>query len=224
MSKLEFDISVLHKRGQSSNFQAIGLYNEATGFGAISNYLVIPPEDVRRLEELQIEDEFQKKKKDIWLRQKMTWLCQHRGSQYMFADEDNYRGDWGWRRADGIRWGPIGLGGNLVEVVDEDWLKVKLPSRDGDENVKMAKLKGFRHTDWNRPLDQLLAEGLVHRCFCVYSGNDIGDSPQGIVYSPFWSPLDWEFMPKSGARPPTAFWIPFAYLENESVEETIRPL
>jgi hypothetical protein len=142
----------------------------------------------------------------------------------MFADEDNYRGDWGWRRADGIRWGPIGLGGNLVEVVDEDWLKVKLPSRDGDENVKMAKLKGFRHTDWNRPLDQLLAAGLVHRCFCVYSGNDIGDSPQGIVYSPFWSPLDWEFMPKSGARPPTAFWIPFAYLENESVEETIRPL
>jgi hypothetical protein len=71
----------------------------------------------------------------------------------------------------------------------------------------------------------MLAEGLVHRCFCVYSGNDIGDSPQGIVYSPFWSPLDWEFMPKErGVRPPTAFWIPFAYLENESVEETIKPL
>ena len=223
MSGLEFDISVLHKRGQTSNFQAVGLYNEATGFGAIANYLVIPPEDVRRLEELQIEDEFEKKR-EHWLRQKMTWLCQHRGSQYMFADEDNFKGDWEWRRPDGIRWGPIGLGGSLVEVVEEDWLKVKLPAREGDENVKMAKLKGFRSTDWGRPLDQLLAEGLVHRCFCVYSGNDIGDSPQGIVYSPFWAPLDWEFMPKSDARPPTAFWIPFAYLENESIEETIRPL
>ncbi|HEY3475988.1 MAG TPA: hypothetical protein VGK56_15355, partial [Anaerolineales bacterium] len=224
MDKLEFDIDVLHKRGQSSNFQAIGLYNEATGFGAISNFLVIPPEDVRKLEALQIEDEFEKKK-EHWLRQKMTWLCQHRGSQYMFADEKNYRGEWGWRRADGIRWGPIGLGGNLVQVVDMDWLKVKLPSRKDVEEVKMAKLKGFRRSDWDRPLEELLAEGLVHRCFCVYKGNDIGDSPQGITYSPFWSPLDWEFLPRDrGVRPPTAFWIPFAYLENESVEKTIRPI
>ena len=224
MDKLDFDISVLHERDQSSNFQAISLYNDATDFGAISNFVVIPPEEVRKLEALQIEDEYLQKR-EHWLRQKMTWLCQHRGSQYMFADEDNYRGEWGWRRADGIRWGPIALGGNLVQVVGEAWIKVKLPSRQGEENVKMAKLKGFTYDDWDRPLDELLAEGLVHRCFCVNKGNDIGDSPQGIVYSPFWSPQGREFKPlQRGVRSPTAFWIPFAYLENETIEKTILPL
>jgi hypothetical protein len=223
MKELAFDISVLQAKGQNSNFQAIGLYNDATEFGAVSNYIVIPPEDVRRLEALQLEDRYEQKTDD-WLRQKMNWLCQYRGSQYMFADEDNYRGEWGWRRPDGIRWGTIALGGNLVQVAETAWLEVKLPSRTEVESVKMAKLKGFRKTDWDRPLDELLAEGLVHRCFCVHKGNDIGDGPQGIVYSPFWSPEDWELMPKGkGGYQATALWIPCAYLENESIEATIRP-
>ena len=135
----------------------------------------------------------------------------------MFADDDSYKGEWRWRRADGIRWGTLALGGNLVQVVGTDTFEVKLPAAKVVKPVKMARLQGFKPSDWNRPLDDLLAEGLVHRCFCVYEGDDLGDSPKGIVYSPFWSlePEGWEFMPKAkGVPDPTALWIPFDDLEN----------
>jgi hypothetical protein len=90
--------------------------------------------------------------------------------------------------------------------------------------MTMARLRGFKKDDWGRPLDELLAEGLVHRCFCVYTGNDIGDGPQGIVYSPFWSPEDWVFRPqKQGVPAPKALWIPMAYLEEESKEAEASP-
>jgi hypothetical protein len=212
------DTGALIAKGQSSNFQAVSLYNEATGFGAISNYLMIPREDVLRLEALQVEDEYVDKRGDDWLHQKMNWLCQHRGSIYMFAEEDSYKGDWPWRRAEGIRWGTLALGGNLVQVVGTPrTFDVKLPAADKVQPVKMARLQGFKPSDWGRPLDELLAEGLVHRCFCVYEGDDLGDSPKGIVYSPFWSlePGGWEFMPQpKGVPAPTALWIPLSYLEN----------
>jgi len=75
--------------------------------------------------------------------------------------------------------------------------------------LMMAKLVGFRKSDWNRPLDELLAEGLVHRCFCAYSNNTPRDSPQGIVYSPFFSPQDWDF---AGTARPSAFYLPIDQL------------
>jgi hypothetical protein len=100
-------------------------------------------------------------------------------------------------------------------VLDTDTFELKLPGKDSVEPVEMARLRGFKPDDWERPLDELLAEGLVHRCFCVYKGNDIGDSPQGIVYSPFWSPEDWEFRPKTpGVPAPKELWIPVDYLEE----------
>ena len=213
MDKLGFDISVLIDKGGSSNFQAVGLYNEATGFGAISNYLIIPPEDVLKLEALQIEDDYEDKRDD-WLRQKMIWQCQYRGSIYMYADDD-FKGAWEWRRPDGIRWGTLALGGNLVQVVETREMEIKLPAKENVAPTKMARLAGFRKSDWSRPLDELLALGLVHRCYCVYGGNGFGDTPKGIVYSPFWSPEDWEFRPKTRNVPsPTALWIPFDYLED----------
>jgi hypothetical protein len=214
MTELGFDIDSLRAKGASSNFQAVGLYNEATDFGAVSNFLIIPPEDVLRLEELQIEDEYVEKRDEKWLHQKMNWLCQPRGSIYMFGD-GGFKGERAWRRPDGIRWGTLALGGNLVQVVETQEFEVKLPSEDGVQLTKMARLAGFKQSDWSRPLDELLRLGLVHRCYCVYGGNGFGDSPKGIVYSPFWSPEDWEFRPKPQQGPaPTALWIPFDYLEN----------
>ena len=41
--------------------------------------------------------------------------------------------------------------------------------------------------------DELLAEGIVHRCFCAYHSNHFGDSPKGIVDSPFYPMSDWDF-------------------------------
>ena len=229
MTKLGFDVKFLAAKGQSSNFQAVGLYNEATEFGAISNYLIIPREDVLRLEALQVEDEYEDKRGDDWLHQKMNWMCQHRGSIYMFGEKDDYKGEWPWRRAEGIRWGTLALGGNLVQVVGRDKFKVKLPGKESVDpvEVEMARLQGFTPDDWDRPLDELLAEGLVHRCFGVYAGNVLKDSPKGIVYSPFWSleyPERWEFMPKPKNKPaPKALWIPFDYLENPPEETAINP-
>ncbi|HEX5809623.1 MAG TPA: hypothetical protein VFY25_13235, partial [Anaerolineales bacterium] len=221
--ELGHTVEKLYARGESSNFQAVGLYNEATGFGAVSNYLIIPREDVLRLEALQVEDLYEQKRPE-WLHQKMNWLCQHRGSIYMFAEEEDDRGGWPWRREAGIRWGTIALGGNLVQVVEKRDMEVKLPAKEEVASMTMGRLRGFKREDWGRPLDELLAEGLVHRCFCVYTGNDIGDGPQGIVYSPFWSPEEWEFMPKTkGVRDPKALWIPMAYLEEESKEPAESP-
>ena len=168
------------------------------------------------MEALQLEDEYEAKPDKDWLHQKMNWMCQHRGSIYMFAEADGYKGEWPWRRAEGIRWGTLVLGGNLVQVVGPPQeMELKLPGKEKVELVRMAQLKGFEPKDWGRPLDDLLAEGLVHRCFCVNGGNDIADSPKGIVYSPFWSPNYWDLMPKStkGSKP-TALWIPCDYLEN----------
>jgi hypothetical protein len=189
--KGELDVDVVG----STNFQAVCVYNDKTGFGAVSNYLYIPRDDVYRLRKMQVEDEYEKKQED-WRSQKMNWLCRFRGSMYMF---DNKKDN--WASSPHIRWGTIALGGNLVQVTGYKKIKVK-----GKKiHREMAVLAGFRKSDWDRPLDTLLAEGLVHRCFCAYKNNQFGDSPQGIVYSPFYSVLDWDF---SGKDSPREVYIP----------------
>ncbi|HVF25431.1 MAG TPA: hypothetical protein VNA23_06045 [Anaerolineales bacterium] len=209
MKEFAFDINI---KEFSSNFQAVGLYNTATGFGAISNYLSILREDVSWLEDIQIEDEYDAKLPD-WLHQKMSWLCQERGSIYMFASKEKGRSP--WRRSDGIRWGTLALGGNLVQVAEWKEFDQEVTTPSGKKVRNMARLVGFTKNDMSKPLDQLLAEGLVHRCYCVNPGNVFRDSPQGIVYSPFWSPREWEFTPKpKKGTVPTDLWIPACYLEN----------
>ena len=86
----------------------------------------------------------------------------------------------------------------------------------------MAKLVGFSPSDWYQPLDELLAKGLVHRCFCAYQGDKPGDSPQGIVYSPFFSPRFWDF---AGTAKPRAFYLPFDQLVkpgSDGYEEDVK--
>ncbi len=185
-----------------SNFQAVGLYNKLTGFGGVTNYLWIPRGDIDRLAAMQLEDEYIAKVDD-WRDQKMRWLCKPRGTIYMYKDLPGE-----WPGVPRIEWGTIALGYNLVTV---EAVEILLVTLNGVRQKRaMARLAGFRKTDWQRPLDELLAHGLVHRCFCAYRGNDIGDSPKGIIYSPFFSPLDWDF---AGNDQPTAFYLPFDWLE-----------
>ena len=74
-------------------------------------------------------------------------------------------------------------------------------------------LVGFHKKDWSRSLDELLAEGLVHRCFCVYKKNRFGDVPnKGIAFSPLFSPKDWGF---NGKKELDALYIPEVYLEKK---------
>jgi hypothetical protein len=189
---------------ETTNFQALGLYNKETGFGAVTNFLYLLRDDINNLRNMQFDQNVEGKNasKDG----KMDWLCSYRGKMYMYDGRED-----DWHTAPKIRWGTVALGGNLVQVDGFEDIEVKLPGEKGAATKqRMARLVGFRKTDWARPLNELLAEGLVHRCYCAYKGNKFGDSPKGIIYSPFFSPLDWDF---SGAKQPGAFYLPMDYFE-----------
>gem|GEM_PF-927084 len=195
-----------------SNFQAVGVFiKETKQSSGVANSLKIGRDDIDKLMAMQIEDEFiqKQKKPGAWLNQKMSWLCKGEGTIYFT------KGGKGWETAKSILWGIIALGGNLVQVEGEEEIDFKM---DGViKPVKMARLAGFKKTDWYRPLDELLAEGLVHRCFCVHgSRNKPMDTPKGIIYSPFFSPLEWTF---AGQAKPKALYLPFNYLVKPGSKE-----
>ena len=199
---------------KSSNFQAVKLWSPEGGWGGVTNFLRIPHDEIMRLAAMQIEDDFELKKPstsktpDRWLIQKMNWLCKPDGTIYFSKD---MKGN--WQIFPSINWGTIALGGNLVAVERTTTVTLKLPNETKKREVKMAKLKGFRPSDWNRPLEDLLAEGLVHRCFCAYKKNHFGDSPKGIIYSPFFSLRDWDF---PGKKKPSAQYLPMDWLEPKA--------
>jgi hypothetical protein len=190
-----------------SNFQAIGLFNRANNtMGGVTNYCRISHVDVQYLASLQVDNEYLDKQPD-WRKQKMNWLCKTGGTIYFWRATT---GD--WTNLSYIAWGTIGLGGNLEQVEAIEMLLVKLPNETSKRTMPMARLRCFRMADQGRALPDLLAEGLVHRCTCAYLPNDkFGDSPKGIVYSPFWSPRDWTFINTSQAQP-DAWYLPMDWL------------
>jgi hypothetical protein len=200
MLQYGFDVNQVN----TTNFQAVGLFNKETGFGAVTNYLYMLRDDIDNLQKMQFDQAVEGK--NASKKGKMDWLCEHRGKIYMYDKETD-----DWQTAPKIRWGTVAIGGNLVQV--DGFEEMELQLRGGGHPVamhKMARLVGFRKTDWARPLNELLAEGLVHRCYCAYKDNRFGDSPKGTVYSPLFSPLDWDF---NGAKQPSAFYLPMEYLE-----------
>ncbi|MBV6449991.1 MAG: hypothetical protein MHPDNHAH_00709 [Anaerolineales bacterium] len=198
MVALGFDVNQVG----TTNFQAVGLYNKLTGFGAVSNFIRIDREDIDNLQKMQFAEE--RNGKQLTPKNKMDWLAAFRGKLYMYDHETD-----SWEGSERIRWGTVALGGNLVQVERFENIEAKLPG--GALGVhKMARLVGFRKSDWARPLKELLAEGLVHRCYCAYKNNQFGDTPKGIVYSPFFSPRDRDF---NGKKKIDALYIPAVYLE-----------
>jgi hypothetical protein len=202
-----------------TNFQAVGLYNKAhDSTGGVSNFLRIPHAYVMKLAMMQLEDDFVDKqpgynktyKMESWRVQKMNWLVKDMGTIYFWFHHLN---SGTWNAIDYAEWGTIALGNNFVQVLDIETLTV--PGTDkrirGRRTRKMCKLAGFMREDWDRPLQELLWLGLVHRCYCAYAGNKLGDTPKGICYSPFWSPLDWQFIGPAQAQP-EAFYIPEDWL------------
>jgi hypothetical protein len=181
----------------TTNFQAVRTYNKSTGFGAVTNFIRIDRDDIDNLHEMQIPDNHTSE-------QKMSWLCGWRGKIYMYDNVDD-----NWRTSAQIRWGTVSIGGNLVQVERYETFPVFL---NGEKRSReMARLVGFRKTDWGRPLTELLALGLVHRCYCVYKNNQFGDSPNGIVYSPFYGLQDWDF---AGQDSPDALYLPTEWFED----------
>lgn len=197
-----FDVNVVG----TSNFQAVRTWNDGNRtWGAVSNFIDIPHNEVMKLRAMQYDEQTDSGffTKD----QKMNWLCSFRGSLYMYDSSGDE-----WETAPTIRWGTVSLGGNLVQVerYEEMFLSI---GGEPKKMYEMAKLKGFTPDDWDKPLQDLLELGLVHRCYCAYfPNNGFGDSPKGVVYSPFFSVKD-QFYDFVGTAKPTALYLPTIWLE-----------
>jgi hypothetical protein len=166
------------------NFQNMRCYNKFQNqFEDVDAKLKIPYLDFKGIEKWQPND-------GIELGYKMNWLSSlPTGSIYMWTgkDSDPKKGYDAW-------WGTLVLGGNIVCVEEIETLNVTVDGENTPRSRKMGKLRGFRRSDWSKDISELVATGLVHRCYCAYgSNNTFGDTPVGIVYSPFWSPIDWKF-------------------------------
>jgi len=191
----------------TSNFQAVRSFNKETGFGAVANFLRIPHEEVMLLRNLQFPEQTDRGFYDE--DSKMEWLCSYRGSLYMYDTEEDE-----WPTAPQIRWGTLTLGGNLVQVEHYEVIRTVFGPNDDKrlQDVMMARLVGFTPADWARPLADLIAEGLVHYCYCAYKNNGFGHTPKGVIYSPFYSPKWYDF---SGNAQPDALYIPVVWLEPD---------
>ena len=206
--KHKYSVRIFEGRDYGSNFQAVGLWNSVDARGAVAYHITIGREDIDRLMQMQIEDEYEEKRKGKgdWRKQKMDWLCKDEGTIFFT------KGGPGWESAKKIMWGTVALGGNLVQVERFEDVEFKIGKER--QKKKMARLVGFRRRDWGRPLDDLLAEGLVHRCFCAMDHDRPADTPKGIIYSPFLSVQEtaWKF---AGTTRPQALYLP--------VEELVKP-
>lgn len=191
----------------TSNFQAVRSYNKETGFGAVTNFLYIPHNEVMQLRDMQFAETTDRGYYDE--DSKMEWLCSYRGSLYMYDNESDE-----WQSAPRIRWGTLTLGGNVVQVERYETIRTIFGTVDNKylQDVPMARLVGFTPSDWARPLSDLLAEGLVHYCYCAYKNNQFGHTPKGVIYSPFYSPAVYDF---GGTKQPDALYIPVVWLEDE---------
>lgn len=203
MNKYGFDVNQVN----TSNFQAVMTWNDGNReFGGVTNFLRIPKGEMYLVRDMQFNEETPRgifNKDD-----KMEWLCQYRGRIFMYENREDH-----WTTANYTRWGTICIGGNYVQVDRYEnilWSFNNEPVRE----YEMARLVGFRREDWGRSRAELLAEGLIHRDFCAYPpDNKLGDSPKGMVFSPFFSPLDYDF---AGTAQPTALYIPTMWLEDKN--------
>lgn len=200
MVKYGFDIANIG----TTNFQAVKCWNDGNReFGAVTNFLRIPHDQILKLRDLQFAQWWE----GVYYTpdQKMNWLYDQGGGTLYFPDGTPQD----WEIAPTLRWGTVSLGGNLVQVERIETQKVGWEDQ-APRDWQMARLIGFQPSDWSRPLQDLLDLGLVHRCTCVYRDNRMGDTPKGIIYSPFYDPKGgYDF---AGTARPTALYLPLEWL------------
>lgn len=187
----------------TTNFQAVKTWNDGNRtWGAVTNFLRIPHNEMLKLRDMQFEEFFEgrlRTKED-----KMEWLTHDRGAIYMYENA----GD-DWTTAPSVRWGTVSLGGNIVQVERYETIELSIGG-EPKQYHQMARLKGFGPSDWGKPLQQLINEGLVHVCSCVYRDNAFSwNSPKGRIYSPFFDPNHYDFV---GTATPTALYLPTMWL------------
>lgn len=191
-----------HDNGKmvGSNFNPLPIFSNSGTWSAIVNSLIIPREDVDRLIKLQVpEGEFS-------TANKMNWLV---------YDGFNVRPYWckgggDWKTAPKIWWGTILFGGQLVLTDGDATFFTKLPEEDAPRDVPMKRLVCFRRSDWGKT--HATHPWLIQKATQVDHKNRYSDMPRGFIYSPLWSPLDWDF---AGSQQPDAFYIPADWLKPE---------
>jgi hypothetical protein len=181
-----------------SNFNPLPIFSNSGTWSAIVNALIIPREDVDRLIELQVPED------DFPVANKMNWLV---------YDGYNTRPYWckgggDWKTAPKIWWGTILFGGQLVLTDGDATFFTKLPEEDAPRDVPMKRLVCFRKSDWGKK--HITHPWLIQKATQVDHKNKYSDVPRGFIYSPLWSPLDWDF---AGGQQPDAFYIPTDWLK-----------
>jgi hypothetical protein len=189
----------------TSNFQAVRTWNDGNRtWGAVTNFLRIPHDEAMLLRSMQQSEMFNGRYYDQ--DSKMDWLFDTRGGTLYFPEIE---GDL-WETAPRIRWGTVSLGGNVVQIERYDTLLLSIDN-EPKKYYEMARLVGFRKTDWEKSLEDLIETGLVHVCSCVYRDNAFSwNTPKGRIYSPFFSPRDYDF---AGTQQPEALYLPTLWLE-----------
>ena len=182
---------------RTSNFNPLPLWSDSGTWSAVVNALIIPRDDIERLVDLQVQDTMK-------LKNKMNWLV-HDG----YAKRPYWCDGLGeWSTAPQIWWGTILFGGQLVLTDGDETFFTKLPGEKEKRWVPMKRIVCFRKRDWGVTHDThpwliQLATEVDHR-------DRFNSTPKGgTIYSPLWSPLDWEF---SGKHKPKAFYIPTDWL------------
>ena len=183
------------KRG--SNFNPLPLWSNSGTWSAIDNFLVIPRAEVDKLVALQVVD-------GTDVKQKMNWLVF--GGKYDRPYWTDGKGD--WQTAPEICWGTIAFGGQLVLTDGDASFTTKMPEENIEREVPMKRLVCFRRRDWGVTHDT--HPWLIQRATQVDHKDQFSDTPKGVIYSPLWSPLDWDF---PGRFKPGAFYLPLDWLE-----------
>lgn len=203
MVRYGFDVN----QAGTTNFQAVKTWNDGNfQFGAVTNFLRIPKDEMFKVRDLQFTETLPHG--TFTPDRKMGWLCQWRGKIYMYDNPEDH-----WAVAPYTRWGTVSLGGNKVLVERYEVINVSV-NGESKKPREMARLVGFNKSDWNLPLSVLLELGLVHRCYCAYfPNNGFGDTPKGIIYSPFFGPNRYDFVGPSDQQP-TALYLLNEWLED----------
>jgi hypothetical protein len=183
------------KRG--SNFNPLPLWTGSGVWSAIDNFLVIPRADVDKLIALQVADETK-------VEQKMNWLVYDRKYDRPYWTDG--KGD--WKTAPDICWGTIAFGGQLVLTDGDATFTTKMPEENTEREIPMKRLVCFRGRDWGVTHDS--HPWLIQRATQVDHKDQFSDTPKGVIYSPLWSPLDWDF---PGKYKPMAFYLPLDWLQ-----------
>jgi len=185
------------KVAKTSNFNPLPLWSNSGDWSAINNSLIIPREDIDRLIKLQVED-------DGKIKNKMNWLIydKYYVRPYWCGDGS------GWEIASKIYWGTIAFGNQLVLTDGDATFNTKLPEENEKRKVLMKRLVCFTKWDWDKSHET--HPWLIQRATEVDGNDKFNDKPKGgIIYSPLWSPKDWDFY---NAYRPEAFYLPTDWL------------